>query len=163
MQEKKFEFTYKVFDKLDDLDKSDQALLTMAREATKSAYAPYSRFNVGAAAIVEGGKTVTGTNQENASFPVGICAERSLLATAATLFPGKAIETMAISYSTGTRSTDKPISPCGMCRQALQEYELRTGKKMRIILGGQSGPIYIIEGAQSLLPLGFSGESLQDN
>lgn len=161
MKSKKFEFSYKVYESIDELEEPDRKVLEKAREITREAYAPYSHFHVGAAAIVDGGEMVTGTNQENASFPVGICAERSLLATAANLFPGRAIKTMAISYATTKPgNSDKPISPCGMCRQAILEYQARGRQPMRIILGGQTGSIYVIERAESLLPFAFSSEEL---
>ena len=162
MKSKKFEFNYEVYDSIEEMDEADRQLLKKAREITGEAYAPYSHFHVGAAASVEGGGIVTGTNQENASFPVGICAERSLLATAANLFPGKAIQSMAVSYAAEQPGTSsRPISPCGMCRQAILEYEARGGKPMRIILGGQTGEIYVIDGAKTLLPFAFSSDELK--
>jgi cytidine deaminase len=163
MKEEKFQFNYTVYDDLAELDAADADLLKKAREITSQAYAPYSNFFVGAVAITTDGDIVSGTNQENASFPVGICAERSLLASAASLFPGKAILTIAISYSNKNSgaTSDRPISPCGMCRQALQEYETRGKRPMRLILGGQSGKIFIVNSTTNLLPFAFtSGELL---
>ena len=98
---------------------------------TEQAYAPYSNFHVGAVAKLENGEIVAGTNQENASYPVGICAERVLLGSAATLHPDVAIESIAISYNSEKVKSDHPISPCGMCRQSLLEYE--NGKKTNSI------------------------------
>ncbi len=106
---------------------------------------------------------MTGTNQENASYPVGICAERSLLATAASNYPGISIETIAVTYKNMREpsNSDHPVSPCGMCRQALQEYETRTNQPIRLILSGMEGKFYVIEKSSQLLPLGFnSGELL---
>ena len=162
MNKEKIEVNYEVYDDPGELTDDDRELLMAAREVTQEAYAPYSKFYVGAAARIEGGEVVTGTNQENASFPVGICAERSLLSTAATLFPNKPIETIAISYSNKNPDTasDRPISPCGMCRQALQEYEVRGKKPMRVILSGQSGQIFVLEKISSLLPFAFTPNEL---
>src|ERR1043165_1322457 len=117
MKENKFEFSYEVYNDISELDERDAWLLTEARSITEQAYAPYSKFHVGAVAILENGKIVAGTNQENASYPVGICAERVLLGSAATLHPNVAIESLAISYDGDDVKSNHPISPCGMCRQ----------------------------------------------
>ena len=144
---------------ISELKNEDAELLIKARAVTKHAYAPYSNFFVGAVAILSNGETVAGTNQENASYPVGICAERVLLGNAATLFPGVSINTMAISYDSKDVKSDHPISPCGMCRQSLLEYETRTNKPIRLILAGQEGNIYIVKTVKYLLPFAFtSGE-----
>ncbi|MEI9945390.1 MAG: cytidine deaminase [Chitinophagaceae bacterium] len=162
MKENKFEFHYEVYDDLSQLNAEDADLLIQARSFTKLAYAPYSRFLVGAVAKLSNGETVAGTNQENASYPVGICAERVLLGNAATLYPGVSINTLAISYDSEDKNvkSDHPISPCGMCRQALLEYETRTLEPIRLILGGQSGKIYIIKTASLLLPFAFTNSEL---
>jgi cytidine deaminase len=163
MKESKFEFHYSVYDDISELSDEDASLLTKARSVSSEAYAPYSNFYVGAAAMLANKETITGTNQENAAFPVGICAERSLLATAATLFPGQPIDTIAVSYNNKNNNaeSDRPISPCGMCRQSLQEYELRVKKPIRLILGGQTGKIIIINSASQLLPFAFTPEELK--
>ena len=159
MKEQKFEFKYEVFNDTSELKKEDADLLTKARIVTKHAYAPYSNFFVGAVAKLNNGEFISGTNQENASYPVGICAERVLLGNAATLYPGVSIDTMAISYDSKEIKSDHPISPCGMCRQSLLEYETRTQKPIRLILAGQEGKIIIVETVSFLLPFAFtSGE-----
>lgn len=162
MKKNKIEVEYEVYNDENELKENDRQLILAAREITTDAYAPYSNFLVGAAARLSDGNIVKGTNQENASYPVGICAERSLLSTAATLFPGRAIDTIAISYFNKKQESksNKPISPCGMCRQALQEYEGRGRQPMRIILSGQTGEIYILNGIKSLLPFAFTPEEL---
>src|SRR5436190_9558685 len=144
MKEKKFEFEYEVYDDISQLTEEDAWLLREARSVTEQAYAPYSKFHVGAVAMLENGEVVAGTNQENASYPVGICAERVLLGTAATLHPDVAVRSMAISYNSDELKSDHPISPCGMCRQALLEYETRLKKPIRLILGGMEGKIFVI-------------------
>ena len=161
MKESKIEINYKVFDDIRELNKEDAWLLNEAREITKQAYAPYSNFYVGAAAKLVNGEIVAGTNQENASYPVGVCAERVLLGSASTLYPGVAIETMAISYHSGNGNSNQPIAPCGMCRQSLQEYENRVKMPIRLILGGLEGKIFLFEKASYLLPLGFTSESMK--
>ena len=133
MKENKFEFQYQVYDDISELNEKDTRLLKEARSVTKQAYAPYSNFHVAAVALLSNGEIVSGTNQENASFPVGICAERVLLGTAAMLHPTIAIESIAVSYNSENVKTDHPISPCGMCRQALLEYETRLKKPIRLI------------------------------
>jgi cytidine deaminase len=160
MKKQVHQFSYELYDSAEELDAADAALLNKAKEVTAQAYAPYSRFRVGAAARLDNGQVVTGTNQENASFPAGICAERVLMSTASSLFPGAAIETLAVSYFSEKGPSDNPISPCGICRQSLQEFEQRTGKPIRLILGGQEGIVYIIPQAFSLLPLAFTADEL---
>ncbi|HEY4205788.1 MAG TPA: cytidine deaminase [Puia sp.] len=160
MKKREHLFSYEEYEREAELDPSDAELLKKAREATKDAYAPYSRFRVGAAARLSNGKVITGANQENASFPVGICAERVLLSAAAAIYPGVAVDTMAISYHNETGPGDSPISPCGICRQSLQEFEHRTGKPIRLILGGESGIVYIISQSGWLLPFAFDANKL---
>lgn len=161
MSRKDFNFSYDQYDSIQRLDSSDQELLRLAREATQIAYAPYSKFRVGAAARLINGKIILGTNQENASYPVGICAERTLLSSAATQFPEMPISTMAISYQNEHNDGHYPISPCGMCRQALQEFEERTQHPIRLILAGLEGAVFVIDKATHLLPLAFSGKELK--
>src|SRR5262245_17161886 len=136
MKREKFEFSFDVYDSIGELNADDRELLIEARNVTDKAYAPYSNFHVGAAARLSNNKIVTGTNQENASYPVGICAERVLLSAISSVYPGISIETMAVSYQSRTIKSDHPISPCGMCRQALQEFEGRTNNPIRLILAG---------------------------
>ena len=161
MNQEKYNFSFDVYDSIDELPEQDAALVQQARKVTANAYAPYSNFMVGAIAQLSNGKTVTGTNQENAAYPVGICAERVLLSTAATIFPNVAIDTIAISYDNKNGESDHPISPCGICRQTLLEYEERVKQPIRLILSGLEGKIYIIKKASQLLPLSFGGDDLK--
>jgi len=161
MQQKEFRLSYEEYASDAELPAADGTLLAAARAATLHAYAPYSHFRVGAAARLAGGVIITGTNQENASFPAGICAERTLLSVAGAQHPGIAIETLAISYDNENGPSDRPISPCGICRQSLQEFEQRTGKPVRLILGGQEGKIFVIPSASLLLPFAFSSDELK--
>ena len=158
-----YNFGFEVYDDISELSKDDAALLGEARKITQKAYAPYSNFLVGAAAKFNNGDVVYGTNQENASYPVGICAERVLLASASMIETDEPIKTMAISYNniSGKGESDRPISPCGMCRQSLAEYEERTKQPMRLILSGMEGKVMIIESASQLLPFTFNSGDLQ--
>jgi cytidine deaminase len=160
MIKKEIHFTVDVFKSIEDLQPEDKALLSTARETTQAAYAPYSNFLVGAVAHLVNGAMVKGTNQENASYPVGLCAERVLLSSISSQFSNIAIQTMAISYHNLKGKSDYPISPCGMCRQSLVEYEQRVKQSFRIILSGMTGEVYIIEKASDLLPLPFSANDL---
>ncbi len=157
----KFEFEYDLLEHMEQLSNEDQALLEAAKNATKTAYAPYSNFYVGAAARLSSGQIVIGSNQESASFPVGICAERTLLNSVGSQFPELSITTMAISYQPLGKDSVEPISPCGMCRQSLLDYENRYGAHIKIILSGMSGKVMVINSAANLLPFGFDGSILK--
>jgi cytidine deaminase len=161
MKEEKYNFSFEVYPSSEALNEQDAALVNKARKITANSYAPYSNFNVGAAATLANGKTVTGTNQENAAYPVGICSERVLLSVAASLYPNIAIDTLAISYNNKNGKSNHPISPCGICRQSLLEYEERVKQPIRLILSGLEGKIYIIKKASHLLPLSFGGDDLK--
>jgi cytidine deaminase len=161
MNKQQYSFEYEVFNSSDDLNAEDKALLEEARLDTQKAYAPYSHFNVSAVAQLVNGEKVIGTNQENASYPVGICAERTLLAAAALQHPGVAIDTIAISYHNGNGESNHPVAPCGMCRQSLSEYQQRVKQPFRLILSGMEGKVFVIENADMLLPLSFSGDDIK--
>lgn len=161
MHEQKFEFSYKVYTDSSELPANLQELLQEAREVTEQAYAPYSHFKVGAVAKLANGEKVAGTNQENASFPVGLCAERVLLASVASIFPKVGINTIAISYNGEGHPNDHPIAPCGVCRQSLQEAETRSQQPIQLILSGTKGPVYVIDSASKLLPMAFTSKELK--
>jgi len=161
MEHKKINFEIEVYESIDQLTKEDGWLLNEAKNVTKIAYAPYSHFQVGAMALLTNGKTVAGSNQENASYPVGLCAERVLLSAASSLYPGVPFESIAISYHNDNGKSDRPITPCGICRQTLVEYETRLQHPIRLILGGMEGKIFIIPKAGMLLPLSFSGDDMK--
>ncbi|HMG82423.1 MAG TPA: cytidine deaminase [Ferruginibacter sp.] len=156
MNTKDYHFAFTVYDSINELSKADAALVKEARAVTKNAYAPYSNFNVAAVAQLSTGEIVAGANQENASYPVGICAERVLLSIVTAQHPSASIHTIAIAYNNLNGESNKPISPCGMCRQAFTEYETRTNSSFRLLLSGMEGEIYLIDKASQLLPLSFS-------
>ena len=148
----------------EELGEADRMLVDAAREATRSSYAPYSKFHVGAAILMEGGEIVCGSNQENAAFSSGTCAERSACFYASAHCPGKRMVKIAIAAWTRLHHDDEapweecfqalPISPCGSCRQALLEYETLYGP-MEVILYGRE-KVYILPSVSSLLPLCFT-------
>lgn len=154
------QFAYTAYDSVTELNAADQELMEAAKLATGLAYAPYSKFRVGAAARLENGIILKGSNQENASFPVGICAERVLLSVASSVYPNIPIIEMAISYQNELGKSDKPISPCGICRQSLLEFEIKTNTSIRLLLGGETGKVFEIPKAHDLLPLGFTSADL---
>ena len=161
MNKEEYHFAFDVYNSSEELTQEDGWLVNEARGVTEAAYAPYSNFNVGAVAKLVNGEIVAGTNQENASYPVGLCAERVLLSSAATLYPNVAIDTIAISYNNNNGESNHPISPCGICRQSLSEYEERTKRPIRLILSGMEGKVYIIQKSSYLLPLSFGSEDLK--
>ncbi len=161
MNKEEYHFNYEVYESVDELSEPDAWLVNEAREVTGAAYAPYSNFNVGAVAKMANGEIVAGTNQENASYPVGICAERVLLSSAATMYPNVPVDTIAISYNNTNGESSHPISPCGMCRQSLVEYEERMKQPIRLLLSGMEGKVFIIQKANLLLPLSFGSVDLK--
>jgi cytidine deaminase len=161
MKQKEVHFVYDIYDSIHTLDKADANLLEQARKNTASAYAPYSEFKVGAAALLANGEIVNGSNQENASTPVGLCAERVLLSAISSLFPDIAIQTMAISFHNMNGASDHPISPCGICRQTILEYQLRLKHPIRLILSGMEGVVYVVPDAAQLLPMSFTSNDMK--
>ena len=161
MKDRNYEFSYRIADNIEGLNEEDADLVRQARELTAIAYAPYSRFHVASVARLANGQIVKGTNQENASFPVGICAERSLLAAVGTLYPNEVIETLAVTYKPENGVSKQPISPCGMCRQSLLEYETRVNHPIRLILTGMEGAVFIINTVRDLLPFAFDEVDLK--
>jgi cytidine deaminase len=161
MQKKEYGFAYEAYDSAGELSAEDAGLVEKARKVTRQAYAPYSHFRVGAVAKLKNGQLVSGTNQENAAYPAGLCAEGVLLAAASSLYPGEPIDTLAISYDNENGPSDHPISPCGICRQSLQEFEQRTGQPVRLLLSGQQGKVLSIPRASLLLPFAFSSEEMK--
>lgn len=139
-----------------ELSPAQQRLVDDARTATRRSYAPYSRFNVGAAILLSDGTVVTGANQENAAFPSSTCAERTACYYAGANHPETCFEKIAIAArGTDGNEVTQPIPPCGACRQALLEYEKLAGHDVEVILVGRE-EIYILPSVKSLLPLSFS-------
>lgn len=147
------------FCKLEELNKTDLELIQKAKEMTATSYSPYSQFQVGAAILLRNGKVFLGSNQENAVFPVGLCAERTAFFAASANAPEVPPIAIAIAAQAGGRFTKRPVTPCGSCRQALLEAETRFQQPIRVLLYGTEG-IYIVPSVQSLLPLTFDGSEL---
>ncbi|MBQ5889257.1 MAG: cytidine deaminase [Bacteroidaceae bacterium] len=146
---------------LDELSPADREVVDAARAATANSYAVYSHFNVGAAVRLAGGTIVCGTNQENAAYPSGLCAERTTLFWANSQYPTQAVEVLAIAARTDQGELTTPIPPCGACRQVILETEKRFNKAIRIILYGAKECYIIEEGVKALLPLSFDAGFLE--
>lgn len=153
-------FEIEIFETLQDLENSDRELLEAAVKARHNAYAPYSRFNVGAAVLLNNKKIILGNNQENASYPSGLCAERVAVFHACATYPDARIEKVAVSASSSLQVVNKPAAPCGNCRQSLLEYERRQNWPIILLLRGAQGRILKCNSISDLLPLGFDNSYL---
>lgn len=142
----------------EELSSKDQELIAIAISQLKTSHSPYSNFSVGASVRLENDKTWGGSNQENSSYPVGICAERVVLSVASTQSKGQAIDTMVVVYSDPKGNHSLPLAPCGMCRQAIREQTFRQKKTMKIILTTKHGKTLVVNNADDLLPLSFTLE-----
>lgn len=162
MTTKNFSTSWTEYDSVEELSPGDRELVIAARKAALNAYAPYSKFRVGAAVKLESGIIVPGANIENAAFPSGICAERSALAGSASNHPGDKPVAIAVAAFTEDGLTKDPVPPCGNCRQVLAEEEYRNKKNIRVILSGEA-KIQIIEKGADLLPLQFNRNNLKIN
>lgn len=155
MKEKKIETTI-IEVTFDELDAADRDLVTAARQAISRAYAPYSKFKVGAAIRLDDGTIIEGSNQENAAYPSGICAERTAAFYANSKHPGVPFQAIAIAaIGTDDQPTEDPTAPCCGCRQVLLEYEKLAGHPVKVILAGKD-KIYILESVKALVPLAFT-------
>lgn len=140
----------------EELSQAEQHLIEQAIEATNRSYAPYSKFSVGACLLLNNGVEVIGCNQENAAYPVGLCAERSAIFAAGAQYPDVPVRMIAIAARTPDGELqDEPVSPCGSCRQVLIETETRFSQEVRILLYGRNR-IYVIDGIKQLMPLSFT-------
>jgi len=154
MTSKEIKIAYQEFDTIDELEAKDRELAKAAVEATAQAYAPYSKFNVGAAVLFEDGVIVKGANQENAAYPSGLCAERTALFYASASRPDKAMVAIAIAAGQNGQLCETPATPCGACRQVMAQYQLKSGLPMRVLLVG-AHKIWRFEKVDDLLPLIF--------
>ena len=146
---------FKVFESIEELPNDIQDLMTQAVEVRKNAYAPYSKFRVGVAIFLDNGKIVLGSNQENAAYPSGLCAERVAIFYAGAVYPEAKILKMAITAASDTNQTTAPIPPCGSCRQSIAEYEIKQDTPIEIYFMGEIGAIYKSESLKNLLPFMF--------
>ena len=154
MTSKEIKIAYQEYESVDQLSPQDRELAEAAIKATEGSYAPYSRFNVGAAVRLDSGLIVKGSNQENAAYPSGLCAERTAMFYASATYPESAMTDIAITASQGGVLCDNPATPCGACRQVMAQYQTKGGKPMGILLvGGKK--IWKFEKVDDLLPLIF--------
>lgn len=149
-----------VFDSVQDLPEDVQELMREAIEAREKSYSPYSKFRVGAAVQLETGEVITGSNQENASYPAGLCAERTAIFYAGAKYPKVKIERMALSARSLNHLVETPTPPCGSCRQAIAEYEVKQQKAIEIYFMGEKGKVVKAYSVSDLLPLIFDNSYL---
>lgn len=161
MHKKRIAFDLTIFDSFDQLSKDNQNLMSKAIKARKHAYAPYSNFQVGAAVLLENGRTVIGSNQENASYPSGLCAERVAIFQAGAKYPGVIIKSIAISASSKNYRVAHPAAPCGNCRQSISEYEVKQKEPIKLLLMGETGSVFQCDSVADILPLGFNSSFLK--
>ncbi|MEO9570772.1 MAG: cytidine deaminase [Polaribacter sp.] len=149
-----------IYKDISELSEDDYTLMKKAIEAREKAYAPYSKFNVGAALLLENGEIVLGNNQESAAYPSGMCAERVAVWKAGSTYPNMKIKRLAISASSTISKVDKPVGPCGACRQTLSEYEINQKESFPVIFMGEEGEVVKTESLLSLLPFSFDSSYL---
>ena len=149
------------FNSPEELTDKDRELLELAVSATETSYSPYSGFRVGAALRLTNGELLSGSNQENAAYPSGLCAERVVLFYAQAKYPDVGAEAIALYAISDDFRLERPVTPCGSCRQVMAEHENRYKSKIRVIMGGTNGLVQITEGIENLLPLMFMIEKLK--
>ena len=160
MKEIKIETSLQVYNSISNLPEDVQQLMNSAIAARNNAYSPYSKFDVGAAILLDNGKVVSGSNQENASYPSGLCAERTAIYYAGARYPKAKMLKMALSASSQNQETLKPIPPCGACRQAIAEYEIKQDIPIEIYFMGVKGKVVKSKSLANLLPLVFESSVL---
>ena len=158
---KKLTFSYNSYESINELKLKDQNLLKAADQILEKSYSVYSGFSVGASALLSNGEIVSANNQENIAYPSSMCAERVLFYYCKSNFPECIIEKVAISVKAVEKIIDKPITPCGACRQVMFEYENNQNNKIKILLKGEEGNVYEIDSITDLLPLGFQADVLK--
>jgi len=160
MKPVKITSNFEVFDSLEELPEAIQALMEKAFEARDKAYAPYSQFKVGAAIALDNNEIITGSNQENASYPSGLCAERTAIYYAGAKYPEAKVQNIAISVRSMKHKVETPVPPCGACRQALVEYEVKQESEIIVYFMGESGQVMKANSIKDLLPLIFDKSTL---
>ncbi len=159
MQQKTIETKISVYS-FEELSEEYKELVNKAKEQIEHSYVPYSQFHVGAALLLENGEIIAGSNQENAAYPSGLCAERVTMFYANSKYPNVAPKAMAIAAWTNGKFLEQPITPCGACRQVLLETETRYGQDIPIFLYGTEA-VYMLENVKELLPLSFIKDNLK--
>ena len=160
MQEKKIELSF-ITAHISDLSEQEQQLVSNAKSAFKTAYAPYSGFLVGASVLLENGEIINGSNQENVAYPSGLCAERVALFYAGARYPDIKVKTIAVSVLSKNFEVNDVISPCGACRQVMAEYEDKQEQSIKIILHSPTDEVLIANTVEDLLPFMFKSPLLK--
>lgn len=161
MKVKEVKVKFLEYENEQELTEEEQNLLSDALNSVDKSYAPYSEFHVGAAVLLENGVIVTGSNQENAAYPSGLCAERVAMFYANSQYPGVKIKALAVMAKADHFLVDRPITPCGSCRQVIVEAEHRQQGKIRILMKGETGPVHVVSGIEALLPFTFYEDKLK--
>ena len=151
---------FTIYENISELSKEDNELYVKAIEARDIAYAPYSHFSVGVSLLLDNGKIIMGNNQENAAYPSGMCAERIAVWNAASQFPNAKILKIFITAKSSDHTVDKPVSPCGACRQTIAEYEFKQSKNIEMFFTGETGKIVHAASLDELLPFTFNNSHL---
>lgn len=160
VEKRKIAFELLVFDSFEELRAEDKILMEAAVKARKNGYAPYSEFQVGAAILLENGEVILGNNQENASYPSGLCAERVAIFYAGANYPNVKIKSIAISATSINHIVDRPAAPCGNCRQAISEYEVKQKSPISLLMMGATGQVLKCSSISDILPLAFNSSFL---
>lgn len=160
MKIKKIELEFQEFEKGENPGESASEMIKNAKEATKTAYAPYSLFKVGASVRLSNGKIIRGSNQENVAYPSGLCAERVALYAASSQYPDEEVESIAVTVDHQFETKDEVFSPCGACRQVMAEIEAKSGNELEIIVHAPNGMTRIFKGINQLLPFSFNNAGL---
>ena len=161
MEKQNINFEIKIFESIEELSQPVFDLMQEAISIKSKAYSPYSNFQVGAALRLANGKVITGNNQENSSYPAGLCAERVALFYTSANYPEQAIKTMALSASPMNAHNDQPVPPCGSCRQAIAEYEYKSNQPIEIYFMGDRGKVIAVSSVKTLLPFAFDRSFLK--
>lgn len=160
MKEIQIETKLLVFESFEELSNSEKEFMNQAIEIRKKAYAPYSKFQVGAAIVLDNGVVLQGSNQENAAYPSGLCAERVVIFYAGANYPNNKITKLFISATPSDRDSENPIPPCGSCRQSIAEYEIKQDLPIEIYFMGAKGAVYKSNSLKNLLPFMFDKSNL---
>lgn len=160
MKEIQIETKLSVFESFDELSQSEKEYMNQAIEIRKKAYAPYSKFQVGAAIVLDNGMVLQGSNQENAAYPSGLCAERVVIFYAGANYPNNKIVKLFITATPSDRDSENPIPPCGSCRQSIAEYEIKQDLPIEIYFMGSKGEVYKSDSLKNLLPFMFDKSNL---
>lgn len=160
MKEIKICSNFKVYDSIDDLNDQIKALFNEAKLIRESAYSEYSKFSVGAAVLLENGKILCGSNQENSSYPSGLCAERTALFYANSKYPNTKIKEIAIIAGSINKINENPVAPCGSCRQVISEFQTKQKSDIGLYFKGEKGKIIYTDSINNLLPFKFDSSFL---